>query len=68
MYRIAKEVLKFIDKTMETWRVELTKKITEVKIHKGIFQGNALSSLLFVITTIPLKHLLRKYTVGYKLS
>ena len=35
--------------------------IAETKIQRGIFQGNALS-------TMPLNHILRKYAAGYKLS
>ena len=37
---------------MKTWRVELTaggRILAESKIQRGIFQGDALSSLLFVI-------------------
>ena len=60
---------KFIEKTKETWREELTtkrKSLTEVKVQSGIFQGDSL--LLFVIAMMPLNHLLRKCTTGYKLS
>ena len=56
---------------METWRVELTsggKSLAEVKILRGIFQGDALSPLLFVKSTMPLNHILRKCTAEYKLS
>ena len=37
--------INFIEKTIETWRVELTaggKSLTEVKIQRGIFHGDAL--------------------------
>ena len=55
---------------METWRVELSagvKKKAEVKIQRGIFQGEAQSRLLFLIAMMPLIHILRKCTAGYKL-
>ena len=56
---------------MQTWRMELTaggQSLAEVKIQRGIFQGDALSPLLFVIAMMPLNHILRKCTAGYKLS
>ena len=71
MYKISREVINFIDKTMKTWRVELTtggRRLAEAKIQRGIFQGDALSPLLFIIAMMPLNHILRKCTAGYKLS
>ena len=56
---------------MKTWRVELTagrRSLAETKIQRGIFQGDSLSSLLFIIAMMPLNHKLRKCTAGYKLS
>ena len=55
---------------MKTWRVELTRgrrSLAEIKIQRGIFQGDALSPLLFIIAMMPLKRILRKCTAGYKL-
>ena len=71
MYKISHEVINFIEQTMNTWTVELTaggRSIAETKIQRGIFQGDALSPLLFIIAMMPLNHILRKYTAGYKLS
>ena len=71
MYKISDEVINFIDKTMKTWRVELTaggRRLAEAKIQSGIFQGDTLSPLLFIIAMMPLNHILRKCTAGYKFS
>ena len=71
MHKISDEVINFIEKTMETWRMELTaegRSWVEAKIQRDIFQGDAQSPLLFVIAMMPLSYLLRKYTGGYKLS
>ena len=51
--------------------MELTaggRSLAETKIQRGIFQGDALSPLLFIITMMPLNHILRKCTAGFKLS
>ncbi len=63
MYKISSEVIKFIENTMENWRVELTaqeKSLTEVKIQGDIFQRDALSPLLFVTTIMPFNHIFSK--------
>ena len=55
-------------KPLKNWRVGLTaggKSLAETKIQRGIFKGDALSPLLFMM---PLNHILRKCTAGYKLS
>ena len=71
MQKISDEVINFTEKTMQTWRVKLTaggRSIAETKIQRGIFQGDALSPLLFIIAMMPFNHILRKCTTGYKLS
>ena len=71
MYKISHEVINFIEKTMQTWRVELTsggRRLAETKIQRGLFQRDALLPLLFIIAMMPLNHILRKCTAGYKLS
>ena len=56
---------------MQTWRVELTaggKILAEVKILRGILQGDTLSLLQFVIAMMTLNIILRKCTARQKLS
>ena len=68
MYKILDEIINFIEKTMKTWKVELTtggRSLDEAKIQRSIFQGDALSPLLFIIAMMPLNHILRKCTAGY---
>ena len=70
MYKISHEIINFIQKTMKNWRVELIaggKTLAETKIQREIFQGDALSPLLFIIAMMPLNHILRKYMAGYRL-
>ena len=70
MYKISHEVINFIERHMKNWRVELTagvKSLAETKIQRDIFQEDALSPLLFLIAMMPLNHILRKSTAGYKL-
>ena len=70
MYKTSDEFLKFIDNTMKNWKLELTdrgKCLSEVKTPRRIFQGDTLSPLLFVMAIMPLSHILRKCTEGYKL-
>ena len=55
---------------MKIWRGKLTtgrRNLAEAKIQRDIFLGDTLSPLLFTIAMMPLKHILRKCTAGYKL-
>ena len=64
---ISDNIQLFLEKTMNTWRVELTcanQQLGKVNIKRGIFQGDALSPLLFVVAMIPLTHVLRKIKSG----
>ena len=71
MYKISHEVIYFIEETTKTWRVEMTaggRSLDKTKIQSGVFQGDAQSPILFIITMMPLNHILRKCTATYKLS
>ena len=68
MYKISHKVINFIDKTMKTWRVELTaagSRLAEAKIQRVIFQIDALSPILFIIVMLSLNHILKKCTARY---
>ena len=64
-------LVSFLEKTMKDWRVELTcgnQHLGEVKIKRGIFQGDALSLLLFVTTLIPLTSVLKTTKHSYEFA
>ena len=56
---------------MKSWNVHLSSNgefLASVKIKRGIFQGDSLSSLLFVACLIPLTQILRKVKCGHALK
>ena len=71
MYKISHEVINFIAKTTQTCRVELTareRSLPETHIQRGISQGDTPSPVIFIIAVMPINHILRKCTTGYKLK
>ena len=71
MFGIAVNVRSFISQSMKHWNTELNaspSRLGNVKINRGILQGNSLSPLLFVMTMIPLTLLLRKTKIFYEVS
>ena len=71
MSKISEKVINFFPKFMENWKVKLTtggQMLAEGKIQRGIFQGDSLLPLLFIIAMIPLNYLLRKCKGGYKFT
>ena len=60
-----------LKKSMKSWKVELTagrRSFAKAMVQRGIFQGDALSPLLFIIAIMPLNHILRNCTAKNKLS
>ena len=71
MFKVADNVKEIINRSMNEWSVQLTsagKNLGEVNIRRGIFQGDSLSPILFVMSLIPLSIILNKMTTGYALG
>ena len=61
-----------LGESMKTWRTNLTANDEclgiKVNIRQGIFQGDFLSPLLFVLALFPLLMILRKVSAGYEMT
>ena len=71
MFGAAENVKTLLTNNMKEWSTMLTscgEAIGEVKFARGIFQGDSLSPLMFVIDMIPLTLVLRKMKASYKFS
>ena len=71
MLGVALNVRRMLSNSMKRWKVELTsggQTLGEVNIRRGIFQGDSLSPILFVMALIPLSEILRKIKMGYSLG
>ena len=69
LIKVAKNIDDLLRGSMKDWRTELTangETLGEVQIRRGIFQGDSLSPLLFIVAMIPLTMLLRRDPYGYR--
>ena len=63
LFGVAENIKSLLVNSMEKWKVMLCSghsELGEVKIKRGIFQGDSLSPLVFVLALIPLGLILRK--------
>jgi len=70
MLGISDNIKKFITESMKGWRTILESEglqLGEVQIKRGIFQGDSLSPLVFVMAMVPLTIILRKIRPGYSM-
>ena len=63
LYKINEKITTMIQYSMQHWKTTLTcekEELGDIQIRRGIFQGDALSPLLFCLTMNPLSHILRR--------
>ena len=68
MAQVAENIIPFLQKSMVNWMTELTscgEKLGLVDIRRGIFQGDSLSPLIFVVCMVPLTKILQNAKPGY---
>ena len=69
LFGVASNVERLLNKSMEQWKTELTpygNSLGSMAIKRGIFQGDGLSPLLFILCMIPLTMILRKAKAGFE--
>ena len=66
LFGVAENIKSLLVNSMEKWKIMLCS--GEVEIKQGIFQGDSLSPLVFVLALIPLSLILRKAKAAYGFS
>ena len=71
LFGVAENIKTLLVNSMEKWRVLMcagNSVLGEVDIKRGIFQGDSLSPLVFVLALIPLSLILSKVEAAYEFS
>ena len=71
LFRVAENIKSLLVNSMEKWKVMLcsgNSELGKVEIKWGNFPGDSLSSLVFVLASIPLSLILQKAKAAYEFS
>ena len=75
LYKINPAIKTFLQNIMTKWSMNITLRhstgeieLPDVKVRRGIYQGDSLSPLIFCMCIDPLSKLIKKESVGYSLS
>ena len=71
LFEVAENIKTLLVNSTEKWKVMLcsgNSELGKVEIKQGIFQGDFLSPLVFVLALIPLSLILRKVKAAYEFS
>ena len=75
IYKISPPIKEFLKSQMQKWTMNITLRHTngeiylpDVKVRRGIFQGDSLSPLLFCIAIDPLSKLIKKESIRYSFN
>ena len=75
LYKVDESLIKFFSTQMTTWKTDMTLRhnkgeitLPDVKIKRGIYQGDSLSPLIFCMTLDPLSKLIKDQDIGYNTS
>ena len=67
LFRVAENIKSLLVNSMEKWKVMLcsgNSELGKVEIKRGIFQGESLSPLVFVLALSPISFIVRKAKVA----